>query len=785
MTIIQPLLILLILQTLVMGSFLTDSAKQSFSIRAMGRGGAQIAEPYGADSISSNPAGLAQSGSGLHFNNLDYSDVNASFKEATLFHRQSFGLGLWKIEASPNSLETFAIGFAKRNRNGVDWGLNYKTLNYVTSTNKLTQWSSDLGVIIHMNPGLDIGFVGKDILGSEARDFTPSFESGILIKNKDASFKLFSDLVVDKNKDNYTDSYVRLGVDYELTQDFTFRVGGDQQYYSAGVSFDFSFLSLDYAFQMPKDDTKENIYALGVRFGRARQPESFRRKYAVFKPNSIAYLEINGALTSGYSSISLLGGRKIGSNDLIRLIDQANNDPDCQGYLIRIKALEGDLANIALIQEIRNELEKGKRAGKKVYIYLDGWAPMPSYYLASVGDVIVMPPLGSIHQLGIQFEVLKFEDLMKKFGIRFHSINSGKYKVSASPFSEKMRQSQKQTIKESLENVMAQLRSDIHGIREASFSNEIYDGRIIAAETAQELGLIDKIGFWRDMRKILMDDLAGRSDVVLTSIAAYDDDRDADFVWSPFNKIAVVEINGAISSGRNRADILFGDVVTGSDEVSYIFDQLSKDPFLQGVIIRVNSPGGSVLAADQILNAVNEFKKVSNKPVYTSMGTFAASGGYYVALGSDRIFANGASITGSIGVMSGFLNFHDFDKKFGIQSESLSTGKYMDTYSEHQKFTNDKKAMVAQHQQKSYRRFLSLVQESRQLTDNEVSSVAQGQFMTGKEAKAMGLVDEVGSYTDTIEALEKEIGVKDARVVVYGRPKMNSPFEFLKFLFDQ
>ena len=142
------------------------------------------------------------------------------------------------------------------------------------------------------------------------------------------------------------------------------------------------------------------------------------------------------------------------------------------------------------------------------------------------------------------------------------------------------------------------------------------------------------------------------------------------------------------------------------------------------------------------------------------MGTFAASGEYYVALGFDRIFANGASITGSIGMMSGFLNFHDFDKKFGIQSESLSTGKYMDTYSEDQTFTNDKKAMVSQHQQKSYRRFLSSVQESRQLTDNEVSSVAQGQFMTGKEAKAMGVIDEFGSYTDTTEALKRKSVLK-------------------------
>ena len=125
---------------------------------------------------------------------------------------------------------------------------------------------------------------------------------------------------------------MRYGLDYDLTPDFTIRFGGDEKYYTGGVSFDFSMLSVDYAVKSPKDDQQESIYALGFRLGRAREQEAFRKKYAMFKPNSIAYLDINGALTSGYSSISLLGGRKIGSNDFIQLINKANHDPDCKGY---------------------------------------------------------------------------------------------------------------------------------------------------------------------------------------------------------------------------------------------------------------------------------------------------------------------------------------------------------------------------------------------------------------------------------------------------------------------
>ncbi len=780
-----PLFIfLLMFQINGLASFLTDSSNLSYSIRAMGRGGAEVAEPYGADSLTSNPAGLAQGGSSIHFNNLDYSNTNSSFKQATLFHRQSIGVGLWKNESNSMSLETFALGYSKRNRNGVDWGLTYKSLNYNSTDQRKTLWSSDLGLIIHMNPAFDIGFVGKDVIGSEDREFKPSFESGVLIKNRDASVKIYSDLVIDDEPSDYGDSYVRFGLDYELTRDFTFRLGTDQLYYSAGVSFDLSFLSLDYAYRSPKDIKKEALYALGFKLGRARQPEQFRRKYAMFKPNSIAYMEINGALVSGSSSISLLGGKKIGSNDVLHLINKANSDPDCQGYLIRIRAMDSHLTHIALIQEIRDELAKGQRKGKKIYVYLDGWAAMSAYYLASIGDVVVMPPMGAIHELGIQYEVLKFEDIMSKFGVKFHSIKNGKYKLSNSQFTPKMRISQKETIKATLENVMAELKTDIHLSRNSAFSADIYDGRFISASKAEDIGLIDKVGFWRDMRDVIRKDIKGKSDVVLTSLEVYSDDLSGDYIWSPFNKIAIVEINGPIRSGRNRSDVIFGGVSTGSDDISRIFSKLSRDPFLKGVVVRVNSPGGSILAADQILNAINDFKTTTNKPVFSSMGSLAASGGYYVVLGSDQIFANPSSITGSIGVVSGFLNYYEFEQEWGISSDSLSTGKYMDTFSPHQKFSDDKKAMLAAWQQTAYHHFRTLVQDSRQLTDDEVNSVAQGQFMTGNEAKSLGLIDEVGSYTDAIQAMEKETGIKNARLVVYGRPTQSSPFNFLNFLFN-
>ena len=139
---------------------------------------------------------------------------------------------------------------------------------------------------------------------------------------------------------------------------------------------------------------------------------------------------------------------------------------------------------------------------------------------------------------------------------------------------------------------MAQLKSDIHDSRNQHLLGDVYDGRIMSANKAKSLGLIDRIAFWSDMPDILREDFKNhRSDIVLTRLDEYQNADSQDYVWSPFNKIAVVEINGSITSGKNRSDVLFGGIQTGSDEIVAIFDSLEKDPFLKGVIIRINSPG--------------------------------------------------------------------------------------------------------------------------------------------------------------------------------------------------
>ena len=151
--------------TLIHASLLYDATTDSFSVRSMGRGGAEVAEPYGAESLTSNPAGLAQRGSGVQYNNLDFESDELSENKATLFHRRSFGVGTYSIKNDDESVNVFNIGIGRRSRNGVDWGLNYKTFDVDQESDSATYWSSDLGAIMHLNRQLDVGFVGKNIIG--------------------------------------------------------------------------------------------------------------------------------------------------------------------------------------------------------------------------------------------------------------------------------------------------------------------------------------------------------------------------------------------------------------------------------------------------------------------------------------------------------------------------------------------------------------------------------------------------------------------------------------------
>ena len=290
--------------------------------------------------------------------------------------------------------------------------------------------------------------------------------------------------------------------------------------------------------------------------------------------------------------------------------------------------------------------------------------------------------------------------------------------------------------------------------------NSVSEGQMITAKEAKKLGFVDRLAYWADVHS-LVDDY--EEEVNKVAIQEFLPIRNPS-IFSYFDKIAVIEVDGPITRGSNQSNFIFGGESTGADEFDKIIDNVKNSNDVRGVILRVNSPGGSVLAADRMYSAINRLKK-ANKLVYTSIGSMAASGGYYIASNSDKVYANSSSITGSIGVISSFLSFNILMEELGIETESIKTGKYMGIYSPFKELSQEESDMIKQYQDNFYQEFVQQIRTDRDLTNNEVYNVAQGQILSGAQAKQYKLVDELGGLYTAVEDMGNSLGIQNPNVV--------------------
>ena len=462
----------------------------------------------------------------------------------------------------------------------------------------------------------------------------------------------------------------------------------------------------------------------------------------------------------------------MGSNDLLAAVNEAATTDSVKGFIVRIGQMNASLGSISLVQELRSELERARKNGKQVIVYIENWATLPEYYLASVADKVIMPELGTISHLGVELEVKKSQRFMEKFGFQQNVIASGAYKGSLNGSTAGLTEDDRIVLNEVIHSLHQQVVSDIRSNRNLNWEKvgPIFDGRLISAFDAKSLGLVDELGYWESAKKQVEVALETSKNVRIEPLAAYVDPPRFGSIFSPFNRIAVVEVDGNIDQGPNAQDAFVGGKITGSDHIEQVLDVVRRDFTIKGVLIRVNSFGGSLLASDQIYTAIERLKD-SGKRVYTSMGNVATSGGYYVAVNSHKIYANPTTLTGSIGVISVFPNQAGLNEWLGFDVESIKTGEYMDMLSPNKKMTAQEKDMLTRFQKEKYTHFVTKVSENRNLTPDEASDVAQGQVFTGEQAKELKLVDELGNYFDAVSALAQDVGIEGRPEVVVYRPQ--------------
>ena len=739
---------------------LYDFSKNSFTSKSFGFANAYTAIAEGEESIISNPAGLSYPGAGYSYHWLDVDNANTSMYHGHFYYNKPFGFSsITKKDFNGNHLKQSIFGLGFLGSNGVSWGVNYKDIEGQVNGDLISGWSSDLGILFHLFPWLKLGVNFKDIYSKDI-DLNSSFNLALAGFHSKNSFLWTVESVYENNSEK--EIIMRYGAQMMLTDSLSLRGGIQQNELYSGATISLGFLQVDAGVANNWTNSEDVQYTAAFRFGGGSKIEKFRKRYALYKKSSYAEFSIGSNLNSGKSEFSLLGGFKLGSNDLLSLIHIANQDETCKGYIIRVGELSSSLTSIALIEEIRSELLKAKNLGKKIFMYFEGNAGLPEYYFASISDMIIMPPLGTISNIGLEFERQNIVSFLDKLGITNHVFSSGEHKGKSSVFAKDWNSLNKFQIQTLIETVFNDTLNELKKQRESikKSLNSVSEGQMITAKEAKKLGFVDRLAYWPDVHN-LVDDY--EEEVNKVAIQEFLPIRNPS-IFSYFDKIAVIEVDGPITRGSNQSNFIFGGESTGADEFDKIIDNVKDSNDVRGVILRVNSPGGSVLAADRMYSAINRLKK-ANKLVYTSIGSMAASGGYYIASNSDKVYANSSSITGSIGVISSFLSFDILMKELGIETESIKTGKYMGIYSPFKDLSKEESDMIKQYQDNFYQEFVQQIRTDRDLTNNEVYNVAQGQIFSGAQAKQYKLVDELGGLYTAVEDMGNSLGIQKPNVV--------------------
>ena len=446
--------------------------------------------------------------------------------------------------------------------------------------------------------------------------------------------------------------------------------------------------------------------------------------------------------------------------------------------------------NHTKLWELREQLKKVKEQNKKVVIFIDN-ADMNTYHFASVADIVIMHPLGSVDLPGYLMGNIYLGNMLEEMGVgvkefKFHEYKSGFESFARDGMSDEAREQQQRLV----DNIYNFVKKDITESRD--FTDEKYEKLVneifhFNAEKAHEHGLVDKLGRWDDMNDII-DNITEAEKTILE-----DDrlerflERTVDYKWGEKPKIAVVYAEG------------FCDMETGMQarSLSKEIKDAREDDGIKAIVLRVESPGGSILALDIISEELRKAKK--EKPLVISQGSVAASGGYWLSMYGDEIVTAPNTMTGSIGVISGWLYDDGLKEKIGYNTDYVKKGEYADLGFGipvpilnlpllDEKFTDKEEEVIKDMLSNTYENFISKIANTRDKEYEDVDSVARGRVWSGKDAIDVGLADTIGGLDKAIKiAAEKaEIDIdKGYTIVEYPKPELFSATGFLTYIIFQ
>ena len=451
---------------------------------------------------------------------------------------------------------------------------------------------------------------------------------------------------------------------------------------------------------------------------------------------------------------NFLSDEKLSYMDILNSLDDIKNNNQVKGVIISLDTIN---LSSAKIEELSKKFEELKANNKKIYAF-GAYITNANYKLASIANEVVMVPStsASLDLIGYHYSDLYYKGLFDKLGVNMEVVRIGNYKSYGENYTgNEMTPELRSELTRILENRYDKFVTEISKNRKIDknvLNNDIVNGNNINLTpfAARDKNFVDKLEHFSDFTKRLNI----REDNVADIYDYYEKRVEDGKIGNPRNgTIAVIYAEGSIL--YDPTDVTEG-VIT-PDNILQKIEKAMKTKNLKGIVLRVNSGGGSALASEIIYQELTKL----NIPIYVSMSDTTASGGYYISMAGNKVFANNATITGSIGVVSMLPKFNNAQNKYGVHSNSVSKGKYSEIYDSFEPLSEESRAKISQSMQETYKEFKSRVSKNRKIDENTLEGYAQGKIWLGDEAKNINLIDGIASLDEVIKIMAKDLNLRN------------------------
>lgn len=445
---------------------------------------------------------------------------------------------------------------------------------------------------------------------------------------------------------------------------------------------------------------------------------------------------------------------------LLQSVENASYDDRVEGIILK---MNGDSLSYAQSEELAHELSMARAADKKIIAYFEN-VGRKNYYLASYANEIYMPSANSTNVNIYPYfrEEFYIKKLADKFGVKFNIIHVGDYKsymenLASSTMSKEAREDTVRILDKNYNNFL-DIVSLNRKLNRDDLDKIIKDGDLVAASSVDLMNnkLIDKYAYWDNIISMV-----GGKDKIITIQDYTKNYYKEENLESSNNVVYVIPLEGDIV--ESETEVFAGEENINVAETLEKLNIAKENDKIKAVVLRINSPGGSALTSDIIAEKIKEL--ASEKPVYVSMSSVAASGGYYISANADKIFVDRNTITGSIGVVSILPDFSKLITDNGVNIERISEGEYSDLYSS-DTFTEKKYNKIYNSNLKVYDDFLNVVSKARKIDKEKLKTIAEGRIWTGEEAVKIGLADEIGGLNEAIYGIAEDNDMDEYSIVV-------------------